>query len=154
MINFFAQIFILPKHIWQDIPEKVDVDDVLNFANESPVGSGPFQFDYWDRGKEMKVSAFKDHFHAPKCAGIVRIAYGSHDAMAAAIERGNVIAPGIFLSLPWFRISIRSTVSWAKVMQVTAGTDSCSITFVARSRIPFFAWPWIWSFHGMSFVRS
>ena len=89
MINFFAQIFILPKHIWQDIPEKVDVDDVLNFANESPVGSGPFQFDYWDRGKEMKVSAFKDHFHAPKCAGIVRIAYGSHDAMAAAIEAGE-----------------------------------------------------------------
>ena len=89
MINFFAQIFILPKHIWQDIPEKVDVDDVLNFANENPIGSGPFRFDYWDRGKELKVSANKDHFHAPKCAGIIRIAYGSHDAMAAAIEAGE-----------------------------------------------------------------
>jgi peptide/nickel transport system substrate-binding protein len=89
MINFFAQIFIIPKHIWQDIPEKVDVDDVLNYANENPVGSGPFRFDYWDRGKELKVSANKDHFNAPKCAGIVRIAYGSHDAMAAAIEAGE-----------------------------------------------------------------
>ncbi len=89
MINFFAQIFIIPKHIWQDIPEKVDVDDVLNYANEKPIGSGPFRFDYWDRGKELKVSANRDHFNAPKCAGIVRIAYGSHDAMAAAIEAGE-----------------------------------------------------------------
>lgn len=89
MINFFAQIFILPQHIWKDIPEKVNVDDVLKFANENPVGSGPFRFDYWDRGKELKVSANKDHFRAPKCAGIIRVTYGSHDAMAAAIEAGE-----------------------------------------------------------------
>ena len=89
MINFFAQIFIIPKHIWQDIPEKAGVDDVLNFANENPIGSGAFRFDYWDRGKELKVSANKAHFNAPKCAGIVRVVYGSHDAMAAAIEAGE-----------------------------------------------------------------
>jgi len=89
MINFFAQIFILPQHIWKDIPEKAKVDDVLNFANEKPVGSGPFKFDYWDRGKEIKVTANKRHFSAPKCAGIIRLAYGSHDAMAAAIEAGE-----------------------------------------------------------------
>lgn len=89
MINFFAQIFIIPKHIWQDIPEKAGVDDVLNFPNENPIGSGAFRFDYWDRGKELKVSANKDHFNAPKCAGIVRVVYGSHDAMAAAIEAGE-----------------------------------------------------------------
>jgi len=90
MVNFLASIFILPMHIWKDIPEKVaDVDDVLNFANEKPVGSGPFRFDYWDRGKELKVSANTGHFNAPKCAGIIRVTYGSHDAMAAAIEAGE-----------------------------------------------------------------
>ena len=89
MNNFFAQIFILPQHIWKDIPEKVDIDDVLNFANENPVGSGPFKFDYWDRGKELKVSANTSHFQPPKCGGIIRITYGSHDAMAAAIEAGE-----------------------------------------------------------------
>jgi len=87
--NLFASLFILPKHIWQDIPEKVDVDDPLNFANEKPVGSGPFKFDYWDRGAELKVTANKEHFSAPKCAGILRLTYGSHDAMAAAIEAGE-----------------------------------------------------------------
>ena len=89
MNNFFAQIFILPQHIWKDIPEKANIDDVLNFANEKPIGSGPFKFDYWDRGKELKVSANRDHFQPPKCAGIIRITYGSHDAMAAAIEAGE-----------------------------------------------------------------
>ena len=89
MINFFCSIFILPQHIWQDIPEKANVDDVLNFANEKPIGSGPFKFDYWDRGKELKVSANAAHHSPPKCAGIIRITYGSHDAMAAAIETGE-----------------------------------------------------------------
>lgn len=87
--NLFGAIFLIPKHIWQDIPAKVDVDDPLNYANKKPVGSGPFTFDYWDRGKEMKVSANKAHFNPPKCAGIIRIVYGSHDAMAAAIEKGE-----------------------------------------------------------------
>ncbi|HED12784.1 MAG TPA: ABC transporter substrate-binding protein, partial [Gammaproteobacteria bacterium] len=105
MINFFAQIFILPKHIWKDIPEKVDVDDVLNFANEKPIGSGPFRFEYWDRGKELKVAANPDHFNAPKCDGIIRITYGSHDAMAAAIEAGEcdrtryILKPSLVLDL-------------------------------------------------------
>jgi len=105
MINFFAQIFILPKHIWQDIPEKVNVDDVLNFANEKPIGSGPFRFEYWDRGKELKVAANHEHFNTPKCAGIIRITYGSHDAMAAAIEAGEcdrtryILKPALVLDL-------------------------------------------------------
>jgi len=87
--NVLASIFIIPKHIWQDIPEKVEVSDPLNYANEKPIGSGPLKFEYWDRGRELKVSAFKEHFHPPKCAGNLMIVYGSHDAMAAAIEKGE-----------------------------------------------------------------
>lgn len=87
--NVLASIFIIPKHIWQDIPEKVGVSDPLNFPNDKPIGSGPFKFEYWDRGRELKVSAFKEHFNPPKCAGNLMIVYGSHDAMAAAIEKGE-----------------------------------------------------------------
>ncbi len=103
--NLLGALFIIPKHIWQDIPEKVDVSDPMNFANEKPIGSGPFKFDYWDRGRELKVSAFKDHFSAPKVDGIIRISYGSHDAMAAAIERGEcdrtryIIKPSLLLDM-------------------------------------------------------
>jgi len=87
--NLLSALMLIPEHIWKDIPEKVDVDDPLNYPNLKPVGSGPFKFDYWDRGKEMKVSAVPDHPFAPHCEGVIRIVYGSHDAMAAAIEKGE-----------------------------------------------------------------
>jgi peptide/nickel transport system substrate-binding protein len=104
--NLLGAIFIIPKHIWQDIPEKTeDVADPLNYPNEKPIGSGPFKFDHWDRGRELKVSAFKEHFSAPKVEGIIRISYGSHDAMAAAIEKGEcdrtryILKPSLLLDL-------------------------------------------------------
>jgi len=103
--NLLGAIFIIPKHIWQDIPEKVDVDDPLNYPNEKPIGSGPFKFDHWDRGRELKVSAFKEHFHAPRSDGIIRVTYGSHDAMAAAIEKGEcdrtryILKPSLLMDL-------------------------------------------------------
>lgn len=87
--NVMATMFLIPKHIWEGIPQKVNIDDPLKFPNDSPVGSGPFKFDYWRRGSELKVGAFREHFSPPKCAGIIRITYGSHDALAAAIEKGE-----------------------------------------------------------------
>ncbi|UUZ73170.1 ABC transporter substrate-binding protein [Polaromonas sp. P1(28)-8] len=87
--NVMATMFLLPKHIWEGIPEKVGIDDPLKFPNDKPVGSGPFKFDYWRRGSELKVAAFREHFKPPKCAGIIRVVYGSHDALAAAIEKGE-----------------------------------------------------------------
>jgi len=103
--NLLGGMFLIPKHIWKDIPEKVDVSDPLNYSNEKPVGSGPFKLDYWDRGREFKVSAFKKHFNPPKCEGIIGIVYGSHDAVAAAIEKGEcdrnryILKPSLFLDL-------------------------------------------------------
>jgi peptide/nickel transport system substrate-binding protein len=87
--NVMAVMFLIPKHIWEGIPEKLNLDDPLKFANDMPVGSGPFKFDYWHRGSELKVSAFREHFNPPKCAGMIRIVYGSQDALAAAIEKGE-----------------------------------------------------------------
>ncbi len=88
--NVLGSVYLIPEHIWKDIPDKVaNLDDPLNFPNDKPVGSGPFRFEHWDQGRELKVGAFKDHFHPPRCAGIVRVVYGSHDALAAAIEKGE-----------------------------------------------------------------
>jgi peptide/nickel transport system substrate-binding protein len=103
--NLLGGIFMIPKHIWQDIPDKVGVDDPLKYPNEKPIGSGPFKLDYWDRGREFKVTAFREHFHPPKCAGIIEVIYGSHDAVAAAIEKGEndrtryILKPSILLDL-------------------------------------------------------
>jgi peptide/nickel transport system substrate-binding protein len=103
--NLLGGIFIIPKHIWKDIPEKVDVDDPLNYPNENPIGSGPFKFDHWDRGRELKVSAFEQHFNPARCEGIICLVYGSHDAIAAAIEKGEcdrtryILKPSLLLDL-------------------------------------------------------
>jgi peptide/nickel transport system substrate-binding protein len=86
MTNFFGLLPILPRHIWENLLETAKIDNPLKYDNPNPVGSGPFRFDHWYKGSELKVSAFKDHFSPPKCAGILRIVYGSQDAMAAAIE--------------------------------------------------------------------
>ncbi len=99
--NVLAALFLIPKHIWEGIPEKINLDDPLKFPNDNPVGSGPFKFDHWRRGSELKVSAFREHFNPPKCAGIIRTVYGSHDAIAAAIEKGEcdrsryILAPAL-----------------------------------------------------------
>lgn len=87
--NVMAVMFLLPKHIWENLTETAKIDDPLKFANDNPIGSGPFKYDYWRRGSELKVSAFREHFHPPKCAGMIRIVYGSQDALAAAIEKGE-----------------------------------------------------------------
>jgi len=103
--NLLGGMFMIPKHIWQDIPEKVNLDDPLKFPNEKPIGSGPFKLDYWDQGREYKATAFKEHFNPPKCAGIIGIVYGSHDAIAAAIEKGEcdrtryILKPSLLLDL-------------------------------------------------------
>jgi peptide/nickel transport system substrate-binding protein len=103
--NLLGAIFIIPKHIWEDIPERVGLDDPLKYPNEKPIGSGPFKFDYWDRGREFKVTAFKEHFSPPHCAGIIGVVYGSHDAIAAAIEKGEcdrtryILKPSLLLDL-------------------------------------------------------
>jgi peptide/nickel transport system substrate-binding protein len=86
--NLLAGLFLIPKHVWEKIPGG-NIEDPLKFANENPIGSGPFRFEYWRRGAELKLGAFKEHFAPPKSAGFLRIVYGSHDATAAAIERGD-----------------------------------------------------------------
>jgi peptide/nickel transport system substrate-binding protein len=51
-----TQIPILPQHKWQDRnnPTQANVQE--------PVGSGPLQFDYWNRGTEFGLRRFGDHF--------------------------------------------------------------------------------------------
>lgn len=51
-----TQLPILPEHIWADI------DEPSQASFDEPVGSGPLQFNYWDRGAELGLERFDDHF--------------------------------------------------------------------------------------------
>jgi len=80
-----STIFILPKHIWKDIPSKSTVEDPLKWPNEKPIGSGPFKFKYWRRGAEFSFERFEGHFSPPQVDGIVAIEYKSMEALVGGL---------------------------------------------------------------------
>ncbi len=72
----FAQIYILPKHIWEGIPSpRADAD------NSQPIGGGPFRFETWLVDEEIRLPAFKEHWHAPKVDGLIQVNYANPDAL-------------------------------------------------------------------------
>lgn len=71
----FSQILILPSHIWEQYK-----DSPQSFANEKPIGSGPFRWDYWRKGQEVSLKANPDHFHAPK-VDFLGVVFGNLDAV-------------------------------------------------------------------------
>jgi peptide/nickel transport system substrate-binding protein len=80
----FAQMPILPKHIWEEIEKKVK--DPKTWPNDHPIGSGPYKFVHWKRGSELMLKRFEDHFQPAKPGGLLYLVYGSTDAMAGALE--------------------------------------------------------------------
>ncbi len=75
----FSQILILPKHIWAKY-----ADSPQSFANEKPIGSGPFKWDYWRKGQEVSLKANADHFRAPS-VDFLGVVFGNLDAVYQAM---------------------------------------------------------------------
>jgi peptide/nickel transport system substrate-binding protein len=79
-----SQMPILPKHVWQPIA------DPARFANAKPIGSGPFTFASRKAGSELRLTANKQHFSAPKSDGLVMTILGSFDAEVGALNQGDI----------------------------------------------------------------
>ena len=71
---------ILPKHIWENI-EKPHETTVT-----APIGSGPFKFNYWRRGEELRVDAYKNYHNPANIDAIIFKAYQSVDSVFGAME--------------------------------------------------------------------
>jgi peptide/nickel transport system substrate-binding protein len=50
-------VYILPKHIWEDVP----ADETKTFENEPVIGSGPFQAVEWEKGQSARLVANPDY---------------------------------------------------------------------------------------------
>ncbi len=85
---------IVPKHIWS----AMSVDQVEKFANDHPVGTGPFKFTEWQKGTSVTVDR-NDAWWGPKVAAkrIIWILYGNDEVMGQALRRGEV---DILLQVP------------------------------------------------------
>ena len=93
----FSRVFILPKHIWENVPEEVGADmpwetqtvDEDLFDN-GIIGSGPFQFTHIRRGEEIGVEANPDHWDAPEIDEMVIRIVPEASAQTRMLETGEV----------------------------------------------------------------
>ena len=81
----FAQIFILPKHFWEDIP-----DPKRDYLAEDILGSGSYKFGHWRPGQEVKWEANTEHFHAPKATAFYEVFFTNPDSVVLALINGEI----------------------------------------------------------------
>jgi peptide/nickel transport system substrate-binding protein len=85
---------ILPEHIWSKIPGSAAGG---NYANKTPVGTGPFQVTSFTPGQTVEMTANKDYWRgAPKIDGIIFQSYQNANSMADELKSGAIdVAWGI-----------------------------------------------------------
>jgi peptide/nickel transport system substrate-binding protein len=81
----FAQIYILPQHIWGEVTGALESVPV-----EAPIGSGPFMWGEWRVGESIYLVANKDHFSPPQIDGLIQVAYANPDAIFLGLVNGDV----------------------------------------------------------------
>ena len=80
-------VYILPKHIWEDVP----ADETKSFENEPAIGSGPFQAVEWKKGQFARLEANPDYFRgAPRLDEVIFQFYDNDDTMVQALKNGEV----------------------------------------------------------------
>src|SRR5919112_3917317 len=80
-------VYILPKHIWEDVP----AEETKSFENSPAIGSGPFQAVEWKEGQSVRLEANPDYFKgAPHIDEIIFQLYDNDDAMVQALKNGEV----------------------------------------------------------------
>jgi peptide/nickel transport system substrate-binding protein len=80
-------VYVLPKHIWEDVP----ADETKSFENEPAIGTGPFQAVEWRKGQFARLEANPDYFRgAPHIDEIIFQFYDNDDTMVQAFKNGEV----------------------------------------------------------------
>jgi len=101
-VDLWRGIYIVPKHIWED------VEDPLHFANDDPVGAGPFKLSKWVKGQYLEFVANDDFWLGrPYLDKVLLVVILTHDATVMAYKQGSIDMVGIygnevpaFLTLP------------------------------------------------------
>ena len=79
---------ILPKHIWESVP----VEEMETYANDTPIGTGPYKFDSSNEGV-IKLVKNSDYFGtAPAVDEYVFVSYANSDTLAQSLSLGEIDA--------------------------------------------------------------
>lgn len=78
---------ILPKHIWAGMKSA----EIQKFANDEPVGTGPFTFGSWERGQTVTVNRNPDFWGTPAGPGsVIWVLFQNEDVMAQSVRTAEV----------------------------------------------------------------
>ena len=83
-----SQIPILPAHIWSDIDDPADLA-----PDQIPqIGSGPFQFDRYDRGEYKRLTVYPEHFAAADIdiEAMEMIVYADSEGVFTGMQTGEL----------------------------------------------------------------
>lgn len=112
----FAQIPILPKHIWEDIDNpREETDEEIMM-----IGSGPYKFEHWRRGEEFKAVKHDGFYEDIQFDGYFYVVFSNNDGMLAALEGGDLnLTPNLLAShveiakeLPFVEIVESPGIGW------------------------------------------
>jgi peptide/nickel transport system substrate-binding protein len=111
-----SELYILPQHIWEPLGIG---DDLKNFANDQPVGSGPFTLKEWRKGEFVTFTANKEHWRKPPVIDeMIWIEYNNTDAEIQALLSGEID------SVTGIPLTTYPTVRNAENITVIAGVPS------------------------------
>jgi peptide/nickel transport system substrate-binding protein len=93
----FTQVFnrvpIIPKHIWEDVPDRVDATEAFEWAayeEDGMIGSGHMLFDGWDIGSEIRLEQNPDHWRPANVDSIIFRVVLDDEAMLGSLENGDI----------------------------------------------------------------
>lgn len=89
IMNTLGQMFVLPKHVWEPMVEDLKLENPQQFANDNPIGSGPYKVKYRREGSELYLERRADHFDPP-LSDILYIVYGSAEIVSQALKTGSI----------------------------------------------------------------
>lgn len=112
LLRIAERIYILPKHIWSNI------EDVVGFKNENPLGSGPFVFVEHVPQQYFKLKAnLNYHLGRPLMDEVIFPIISDPDAMLLAFSKGEIDA--VTWSIPYASIDKVKAVPEAKIHAVS-----------------------------------
>jgi peptide/nickel transport system substrate-binding protein len=83
------RVGMVPEHIYGD----KSLEDLHTFAEDSPVGTGPFKLVEWEDGQFLKFEVNENYFKgAPHIDGIVYVVFANVDTLMLALIKGEVDA--------------------------------------------------------------